>query len=147
MAPPDQRRDIRPASPKAGSALRPIWPNANGLLFRPESLEAHMPTASAIHVVLDAARYHTCPAVMDYVKTSRIKLHHLPPYSPNLNAIEPCWKIMHECVTDNRYYKTFKQFTEAILAFLNVTFPENVRLWSDRLSDNFRLLQSPILHV
>ena len=55
-----------------------------------KNLEVHMPTASAIHVVLDAARYHTCPAVMDCVKKSRIKLHHLPPYSPNLNAIERC---------------------------------------------------------
>jgi transposase len=112
-----------------------------------KNLEVHMPTATAIHVVLDAARYHTCPEVMDYVKTSRIKLHHLPPYSPNLNAIEPCWKIMHQHVTNNRYYKTFKQFTEAILTFLNVTFPQNARLWIDRLSDNFRLLHSPTLQV
>jgi transposase len=112
-----------------------------------KNLEVHMPTATAIHVVLDAARYHTCPEVIAYVKTSRIKLHHLPPYSPNLNAIEPCWKIMHECVTDNRYYKTFKQFTEAILTFLNVTFPANAPLWTDRLSDNFRPLPSPTLQV
>src|ERR1700722_3240400 len=112
-----------------------------------KNLEVHMPTASAIHVVLDAARYHTCPAVMDYVKTSRIKLHHLPPYSPNLNVIERCWKIMHEHVTNNRYYPTFKQFTEAILRFLKVTFPKKARLWMDRLSDNFTPLQSPILHL
>jgi len=112
-----------------------------------KNLEVHMPTASAIHVVLDAARYHTCPAVLDYVRTSRIRLHHLPPYSPNINAIEPCWKIMHEHVTDNHYYPTFKQFTEAILTFLSVTFPNNARLWTDRLSDNFRPLQSPTLQV
>jgi transposase len=112
-----------------------------------KNLEVHMPTATAIHVVLDSARYHTCPEVIDYVRTSRIKLHHLPPYSPNLNAIEPCWKIMHEHVTDNRYYPTFKQFTEAILTFLNLTFPANARSWTDRLSDNFRLLHSPTLQL
>jgi transposase len=112
-----------------------------------KNLEVHMPTASAIHVVLDAARYHTCPAVLDYVRTSRIRLHHLPPYSPNINAIEPCWKIMHEHVTDNHYYPTFKQFTEAIFTFLSVTFPNNARLWTDRLSDNFRPLQPPTLQL
>jgi transposase len=112
-----------------------------------KNLEARLKSTTAIHVICDCARYHTCPAVMDYVKTSRIKLHHLPPYSPNLNAIEPCWKIMHEHVSDNRYYPTFKQFTEAILQFLNVTFPKKATLWIDRLSDNFRPLQSPILHV
>jgi transposase len=112
-----------------------------------KNLEVHIPTATAINVILDAARYHTCPAVLEYVKTSRIRLHHLPPYSPNLNAIEPCWKIMHEHVTNNRYYSTFKQFTEAILHFLNVTFPQNARLWTDRLSDNFRPLHSPTLQL
>ena len=112
-----------------------------------KNLEVLMPTASAIHVVLDCARYHTCPAVMDYVKTSRIKLHHLPPYSPNLNVIERCWKIMHEHVTNNRYYSTFKEFVEAINGFLNVTFPKKARSWIDRLSDNFRVLQAPTLHV
>ena len=112
-----------------------------------KNLEVHMPTATAIHVVLDAARYHTCPEVMDYVRTSRIRLHHLPPYSPNLNIIERCWKIMHECVTNNRYYQTFNQFTEAILTFFKTTFPANARLWTDRLSDNFTTLHSPTLHV
>jgi len=112
-----------------------------------KNLEVHMPSASAINIVLDAARYHTCPEVMEYVKTSRIRLHHLPPYSPNLNAIERCWKLMHEHVTDNRYHKTFKQFTEAVLTFLNVTFPQNAHLWVDRLSDNFSPLLSPTLHV
>jgi transposase len=112
-----------------------------------KNLEILMPTATAIHVILDKARYHTCPLVMEYVKTSRIKLHHLPPYSPNLNIIERGWKIMHEHVTNNRYYPTFNAFTEAINGFLNVTFPKNARLWTDRLSDNFRVLQSPILQM
>jgi len=121
--------------------------NSDAVIGFLKNLEAHMPTASAIHVVLDAARYHTCPEVMDYVRTSRIKLHHLPPYSPNLNVIERCWKILHECVTNNRYYPTFNHFTEAILAFFTTTFPNSARLWVDRLSDNFRPLQSPTLQV
>jgi len=109
-----------------------------------KNVQIRMPTATAIHVVLDCARYHTCPEVIDYVKTSRIRLHHLPTYSPNLNVIERCWKIMHEHVTDNRYYPTFKAFATAILGFLTKTFPEKARLWTDRLSDNFALIHSPL---
>jgi transposase len=34
--------------------------------------------------------------VLEWVaKSPRIQLHPLPAYSPNLNAIEPAWKIMH----------------------------------------------------
>jgi transposase len=109
-----------------------------------KNLQIKMPNATAIHVILDSARYHTCPEVMDYVKTSRIRLHHLPPYSPNLNVIERCWKILHEHVTNNRYYPTFNAFADAILAFLTKTFPQNARLWVDRLSDNFTPIQSPL---
>ena len=109
-----------------------------------KNLQIKTPCATAIHVVLDSARYHTCPEVLEYVKTSRIHLHHLPPYSPNLNVIERCWKIMHEHVTDNHYYPTFKTFADATLDFLTKTFPEKARLWIDRLSDNFTPIQSPL---
>jgi transposase len=109
-----------------------------------KNLQIRMPTATAINVVLDCAGYHTCPAVMAYVKTSRIRLHYLPPYSPNLNVIERCWKIMHEHVTNNRYYPTFKTFADAVLEFLTKTFPEKACLWRDRLSDNFTAIHSPL---
>ncbi len=109
------------------------------------NLQIKNPSATAIHIVLDSARYHTCPEVLEYVKSSRIRLHHLPPYSPNLNTIERCWKIMHEHVTDNHYYPTFKAFADATLDFLTKTFPEKARLWIDRLSDNFTPVHSPLL--
>jgi transposase len=48
-----------------------------------------------IHVILDQAGYHTCKETTAWLlKNPRVKLHYLPAYSPNLNAIEPCWKIM-----------------------------------------------------
>jgi len=101
-------------------------------------LEAHLPTATAINVVLDCARYHTCPEVAAYVaSSSRLRLHFLPTYSPNLNVIERCWKIMHEHTTANHYYPTFNQFADAINHFLKKTFPHKARDWIDRLTDNF----------
>ena len=98
-----------------------------------------------INVILDQARYHTSKEVKQWVSNHpRIRLHYLPSYSPNLNAIEPCWKIMHEHTTNNRYYPTFKLFTEKILFFLNDTFKQNAKSWTDRLTDNFRIMESTV---
>lgn len=121
--------------------------DAQAIIITLKNLQIRLPDAKRIHVILDCARYHTCPEVQDYVKNSRIVLHYLPPYSPNLNAIEPLWAIMHEHTTANRYYPTFKAFAAAILGFLHVTFPQHAKLWIDRLSDNFRPLHSPTLQV
>lgn len=99
-----------------------------------------MPTG-IIHVILDQARYHTCKEVKEWLtSTPRICLHYLPPYSPNLNSIEPCWKIMHEHTTNNLYHPTFKDFTEKIEGFFQHTFPKKARSWTDRLTDNFRIM-------
>ena len=96
-----------------------------------------------IHVVLDQARYHTCNAVKEWLaKQPRMKLHYLPPYSPNLNPIEPLWKIMHEHTTNNMYHASFKQFSEKIWNFLDYTFPRMAYQWTDRLTDNFRVMSA-----
>lgn len=94
-----------------------------------------------LHIILDRGRYQHCTAVWAFaVANPRLRLHYLPPYSPNINAIEPAWKIMHEHTTNNRYHATFKQYTEAIRQFFDVTFPQKSREWTDRLTDNFRII-------
>lgn len=103
-------------------------------------LQTVMP-AGVIHVILDQARYHTCKELKEWlVINPRVRLHYLPPYSPNLNSIEPCWKVMHEHTTNNLYHSTFRDFTEKIEAFLHYTFPAKAREWADRLTDNFRIM-------
>ena len=98
-----------------------------------------------IHIILDQARYHTCKEVKSWLASnSRIQVHYLPPYSPNLNAIEPCWKIMHSHTTQNTYHATFKDFTEKIETFFNHTFPEKALAWTDTLTDNFRIMGSSL---
>ncbi len=99
-----------------------------------------------IHLILDQARYHTCKDVAAWLALNpRIQVHFLPSYSPNLNAIEPLWKIMREHVMYNRYYAHFRDFTEAIRGFFSDTFPKNSLAWTDRLTDNFRVMHSPLL--
>jgi transposase len=96
-------------------------------------------------IILDNARYHTCPEVMQWLATQpRLKLFFLPTYSPNLNTIERLWKIMHEHTTQNEYLPHFKNFTEKIWGFFNDTFPEKSSQWIDRLTDNFRAIGSPL---
>ena len=36
----------------------------------------------------------------------RIELHRLPPYSPELNPMEPVWKVTRKMTTHNRFYAT-----------------------------------------
>jgi transposase len=97
-----------------------------------------------LHIILDRGRYQHCAAVWAFAATNpRLKLHYLPPYSPNINAIEPVWKIMHEHTTQNLYHPTFKKFTGSIRNFFDVTFPKNAQSWTDRLTDNFRILRAP----
>ncbi|MFM8834808.1 MAG: IS630 family transposase [Cytophagales bacterium] len=94
-----------------------------------------------MHVILDRGRYQNCKAIWEFAaENPRLRLHYLPPYSPNINAIEPAWKIMHEHTTNNQYYPTFKEFTEKIHHFFDVTFPKNARNWTERLTDNFRIV-------
>ena len=58
----------------------------------------------------DNARYHKNRLVEEYLKKSKIELHFLPPYSPNLNPIERLWQWMKEQVMYNTYYAEFKSF-------------------------------------
>lgn len=105
-------------------------------------LLAQMPVG-ILHIILDRGRYFYCEAVWEFArKNTRLHLHYLPPYSPNINAIEPSWKIMHEHTTNNRYHPHFKDFTEAIRNFFDTTFPHNARKWTDRLTDNFRIVET-----
>jgi transposase len=119
--------------------------NAENVIAFLAYLLAMMP-AGILHVILDRGRYQHCAAVWAFAAANpRLQLHYLPPYSPNINAIEPAWKIMHEHTTNNLYHPNFKAFSEKIREFFDETFPKNAQNWTDRLTDNFRLLGSPLL--
>ena len=44
----------------------------------------------------------------------RIELHRLPPYSPEFNPTEGCWKVTRKLTTHNRFYKTVEERDEAL---------------------------------
>jgi len=64
----------------------------------------------------DNARYYRNKLVREYLVKSKIEMHFLPSYSPNLNPIERLWKFMYERILYNKYYEKFSEFKEAVLA-------------------------------
>lgn len=92
--------------------------NAKSTIAFLESLETAYPQMSKIHVFCDNARYYKNKEVMTYLKDSKIEMHFLPPYSPNLNLIERLWKLLNERVLYNQYYEKFSEFKKTVLGFL-----------------------------
>ncbi len=105
-------------------------------------LERNNPTKATIHVFLDNARYHHAKILQPWLANPqrRVKLHFLPPYAPHLNPIERLWGVMHKCVTHNRHYAAFNQFTDAVLGFFRKTLPERWREFRNTVTDNFRII-------
>lgn len=94
--------------------------------------------AKTIHVVLDNARAHKNKLLESALSNSRIKLHYLPPYSPNLNPIERLWKLMRERVHYNRYHASAEEFFRSIRAFLSEQIPKMGEVLKARLNDRFQ---------
>ena len=115
------------------------WVNFENMkAFVTQLCEAN-PLASAIHLILDNAGYHKSQLFKDFVATTKVKIHYLPPYSPNLNPIERLWKVMRENVTYNTYYPKFADFTESILGFFK-NILEYKSIIQNRINDNFQRL-------
>lgn len=87
------------------------------LLFK--DLEARHPTASAIRVVLDNARYNHSKELKAWLACDdcRIEVVYLPAYAPNLNLIERFWWLFKKSTIYNEYFPTFADFKAAVDGF------------------------------
>jgi transposase len=115
--------------------------NAASTIAFLKGLEASYPHARRIHVFCDNARYYRNKDVQAHIENSKIRMHFLPPYSPNLNPIERLWKFLNEHVLYNKYYEKFSSFKDAVLGFLEELFdpsPEMKEFLDRRITDNFR---------
>jgi transposase len=83
-----------------------------------KKIEAHHSHDRKIYVIVDNAGYYKADEVKQYLKKSKIELVYLPPYAPHLSLIERVWRYFKKTVLYNRYYPTFKEFTEHIEIFL-----------------------------
>jgi transposase len=98
--------------------------------------------AKTVHLILDQSGYHRSSLVAEYSLKLNIKLHFLPPYSPNLNPIERLWKVMNEKVRNNRFFKGAKDFKEAINHFFDDILPCIGNNLDGRINDNFQMLKT-----
>jgi transposase len=94
--------------------------NAESTIEFLKKIESAYPNKVKIHLFCDNARYYRNQKVEQYLKRSKIEMHFLPPYSPNLNPIERLWKWMKERVLYNTYYQEYDDFKEAVIGFFTV---------------------------
>jgi transposase len=85
-----------------------------------ERLRACYPRAPVIHVVLDNFRIHdsriTRAALASH--SARLRLHFLPPYCPQANAIERVWEDLHANVTRNHTCRTMETLMNNVRHYL-----------------------------
>lgn len=89
------------------------------MVFLDEIRKEYTDDEKAVHIFLDNARYNRAYRVQAKAEELNIKLHYLPPYSPNLNLIERLWKFFKKEVVKNKYYATFQEFHDAIVRFFH----------------------------
>jgi transposase len=94
-----------------------------------KKIEEQYKDKKTIFAFSDNAKYYKSKLVSEYLKTSKIKLIHLPPYCPNLNLIERLWKFMRKKVINTTYYSEFGEFKNSINNFfLNIAdFSEELK--------------------
>jgi len=115
--------------------------NAQATIDSFTKLEAFYPNKATIYVIIDNARYYKNSTVKEWLKTSRIELIFLPPYSPNLNLIERFWKCLKREVILNKFYPKFSEFKVALLDFCNKSSPEHRALLKKSVGSKLHLLQ------
>jgi transposase len=124
--------------------------NAESMIRFFQKIEEAYPEKRKIHIFCDNAPYYRNKEVKQHLETSKISLHFLPPYSPNLNPIERLWKWMKERVIYNTYYEHFEDFKGAIFGFfavLSTVTVESVLGQSlrSRVRDKFRPIEAPAI--
>jgi len=125
--------------------------NAESTVSFLKKIEAAYPTKNKVHLFCDNARYYRNRSVKAYLENSKVKLHFLPPYSPNLNPIERMWKWMKERIMYNTYYEEFEDFKSAVMGFfkgLSTLDPESEfgRAFASRIRDKFRPVGAPAIN-
>jgi transposase len=119
----------------------PEFVNAETIVEFFDRLHDAHPDAPMIHIFLDQSGYHRSKLVEEEALKKNIKLHFLPPYSPNLNPIERLWKVMNEMVRNNVFFKSAKEFREAISDFFENKINKITPFLRGRIHDDFQSIK------
>lgn len=116
--------------------------NADSIIDFLQGVRKQYSESKTVHLILDQSGYHKSKIVAQEASKLNLHLHFLPPYSPNLNPIERLWKVMNEHVRNNRFFKSSKDFKEAISGFFENTLPQIGSSLNARINDNFQMLKT-----
>ena len=115
--------------------------NAESIISFFKQLELQTPYKT-IHIICDNGRANKNKELAAYLsQTTRIKIHYLPAYSPNLNLIERLWKILREYTCYNKCYPVFADFANAIRGFFDDTIHKIPDILKTRLIDKFEVIR------
>lgn len=122
---------------------RPSWFNFETVIqsFRDFIAEANIPEGKKAALVIDNAPWHKkafrliVDEQLPEYKDIREKLDiiKMPPYSPDLNPIEQCWRVTRREVTHNRYFETLDKLDDTLFSYFSLYRASN---------DKFRTLCS-----
>lgn len=72
-------------------------------------------------LILDNAGFHKTQCIKSIFEeySKRIKVEYIPPYSPELNPIETCWKVTKNNVTKSQYFENIEQMQNALEIYWN----------------------------
>lgn len=70
--------------------------------------------------VLDNAPAHTAKMSKNFLNSlENVFIEFLPPYSPQLNCIETCWKIIKHDVTNSNLFQNIESLKEGVENFID----------------------------
>ena len=69
--------------------------------------------------ILDNAGFHKSDVIKSLIEkySKRFVVEYLPPYSPELNPIETCWKVTKNAVTKSQHFRDLDSMQEKLEEF------------------------------
>ena len=69
-------------------------------------------------LIMDNAGFHKTSCIKNFIaQFNNIVVEPIPPYSPELNPIETCWKVTKNNVTNSQYFPAIDKMQEALETF------------------------------
>lgn len=84
-----------------------------------EELFAWLDPSKKYVLILDNAGFHKTNVVKEVLREREkwIAVEYIPPYSPELNPIETCWKVTKHAVTKSQHFITIDAMQEKLEKF------------------------------
>lgn len=94
--------------------------NAENTIELFKQAEAKYKDKKRINIFVDNAPYYKSKTIQEFLfNSTKIRLIHIPVYSPNLNLIERLWKFLRKKKINLIYYEKFSDFKYSVLNFLD----------------------------